>query len=93
MSLDDAPALYEAVSPVNAVVTRTVPTLLIHGQRDELVSPAQSARLAAKLAQTGSPHLYIRLPWATHDCDVNFNGPCGQISIYAIERFLAAVLR
>jgi acetyl esterase/lipase len=93
MSLDDAPALYEAASPVNAVVTRTVPTLLIHGQRDELVSPAQSARLAAKLAQTGSPHLYIRLPWATHDCDVNFNGPCGQISIYAIERFLAAVLR
>lgn len=93
MSLDDAPALYEAASPLNAVVAKTVPTLLIHGQRDELVSPAQSARLAAKLAQTGSPHLYIRLPWATHGCDVNFNGPCGQISTYAIERFLAAVLR
>ncbi len=93
MSLDDAPALYETASPLNAVVAKTVPTLLIHGQRDELVSPAQSARLAAKLAQTGSPHLYIRLPWATHGCDVNFNGPCGQISAYAIERFLAAVLR
>ena len=28
------------------------------------------------------------LPWATHGCDYVFAGPCGQISTYAVERFL-----
>jgi len=45
-----------------------------------------------RLARAGRPHLFLRLPWATHGCDVNFSEPCGQISTYAIERFLAAVL-
>jgi acetyl esterase/lipase len=67
--------------------------LLIHGGRDELVFPAQSERLAARLAQAQRPHYFLRLPWATHGCDVHFSGPCGQISTYVIERFLAAVMR
>ncbi|MFB3114637.1 MAG: alpha/beta hydrolase, partial [Nitrospirales bacterium] len=69
------------------------PTLLIHGERDELVSPAQSDRLSRHLSQRGVPHVYLRFPWATHGCDANFNGPCGQISTFAIERFLAAVMK
>lgn len=38
-------------------------------------------------------HLLIKLPWGTHGCDYVFNGPCGQISTYAIERFVAAVTK
>jgi hypothetical protein len=38
-------------------------------------------------------HLFIELPWGTHGCDYVFNGPCGQISTYAIERFVAAVTK
>jgi acetyl esterase/lipase len=38
-----------------------------------------------------APHLFIELPWGTHGCDYVFNGPCGQISTFAIERFVAAV--
>ncbi len=86
-----ASATYEAASPIRFVSVDTVPTLLVHGGRDELVFPAQSERLAVRLAQAQRPHYFLRLPWATHGCDVHFNGPCGQISTYAVERFLAAV--
>ena len=86
-------ATYEAASPIRFVSVDTVPTLLVHGGRDELVFPAQSERLAVRLAQAQRPHYFLRLPWATHGCDVHFNGPCGQISTYAIERFLSAVTR
>ncbi len=91
-SPDEVTGVYDAASPLNFVTRGTPPTLLVHGGRDELVFPAQSERLAVRLTQAGRPHLFLRLPWATHGCDVNFGGPCGQISTYAIERFLAAVL-
>ncbi len=58
-----------------------------------MVFPIQSERLREQLAEAGMSHLLLRLPWDTHGCDVNFSGPRGQISTYAIERFLAAVVR
>jgi acetyl esterase/lipase len=82
---------YDAASPINFVGEDTPPTLLIHGGRDELVSPMQSERLAGTLERAGRPSLLVVLPWATHGCDFNFGGPCGQISTFAIERFLKAV--
>jgi acetyl esterase/lipase len=85
------PAVYDAASPIGFVSADTVPTLLVHGGRDELVFPAHSERLAARLARAQRPYYFLRLPWATHGCDVNFSGPCGQISTYVIERFLAVV--
>jgi acetyl esterase/lipase len=88
-----ASGTYEAASPIRFVSAGTVPTLLVHGGRDELVFPVQSERLAVRLAQAQRPHYVLRLPWATHGCDVHFNGPCGQISTYAVERFLSAVTR
>jgi acetyl esterase/lipase len=91
-SLDSAPEIYAAASPLSQAHSGCPPTLLIHGGRDNLVSPVQSERLAARLAAVGCPHLLLRLPWATHGCDVNFSGPSGQISTFAIERFLAAVV-
>ena len=38
------------------------------------------------------PHAVVRLPWATHGCDYLFSSLCGQITTYAVERFLSAVL-
>ena len=92
-SPDKVPSLYDAASPINFVGPGLPPTLLIHGGRDELLSPMQSELLDAKLAEARQPHLLLRLPWATHGCDFNFSGPCGQISTYAIERFLGAVTK
>lgn len=84
-----APDQYAAASPINFVDTNTPPTLLIHGGLDPMVWPRHSELLAARLQQAERPHLYLALPWATHGCDVNLSGPSGQLSLYAIERFLA----
>lgn len=89
---DSAPAAYAAASPIRFVGPETPPTLLIHGPRDELVRYAQSTRLAQQLTAAGRPHLLLRLPWATHGADWNFHGPSGQLSTYAIEHFLRAVM-
>ena len=88
---DQIDAVYTDASPINRVGPDTPPTLLIHGGRDELVSPRQSERLAERLAQAGRPHVLLLLPWATHGCDANLSGPSGQLSTFAIERFLSAV--
>jgi acetyl esterase/lipase len=87
----DVPERYREASPVNYVGPQTPPTLLIHGALDEIVSVHNSEWLAARLAAAGRPHFFLRLPWATHGCDANLSGPSGQLSVYAIERFLAAV--
>ncbi|HUS15975.1 MAG TPA: alpha/beta hydrolase [Chloroflexia bacterium] len=87
------PAAYAAASPVNFVGPTTPPTLLIHGDRDALVSVQHSIQLDARLAGAGRPHFLLRMPWADHGCDVNLSGPCGQLATYTIERFLAAVLQ
>ncbi len=87
------PEAYRTASPINFVTASTVPTLLIHGDKNELVWVRQSERLDAKLAAANRPHFLLKLVWATHGCDYNFNGPCGQLSTYAIENFLGEVMR
>lgn len=84
---------YAAASPIRFVNASSPPTLLIHGVRDELVSIRQSERLDSRLAQTGVPHFLLKLPWATHVGDINFNGPSGQISTFVVERFLTTVMQ
>ena len=38
------------------------------------------------------PSFALLLPWATHGCEANLAGPAGQLSTYAVERFLAFAL-
>ena len=87
------PTLYEEASPLRLVTSKTVPTLLVHGEIDPLVWSLHSHRLDQKLTQAGVPHLFLDLPWATHGCDANLSGPSGQLVLYALERFLASVLK
>lgn len=84
---------YEAASPIEFVNPRTPPTLLLHGTRDELVFPEHMRRLASRLEQAGVPHLQLELPWGTHGCDANPAGPGGQITTWAVERFLTAAFQ
>jgi hypothetical protein len=60
---------------------------------DPIVSSKQSELLDAELGKVGVPRLLLRLPWATHACDKNFVGPCGQITLYAVEHFLGTVMK
>lgn len=91
-SPEEVPDVYTAASPITFVDASSPPTLLIHGGKDEMVYLRNSKRLVARLEEVGRPHLLVALPWAAHGCDANLNGPSGQISTYAIEYFLHAVL-
>ena len=89
----DLPELYREASPREWVSADTPPTLLLHGDRDVLVAPHQSTRLAEKLTEFEVPHLEIQIPGATHGFDISLAGGPGQIGLFAVERFLAAVCR
>jgi acetyl esterase/lipase len=78
-------------SPVEFVDRKSPPTLIIHGQNDVLVAYEHSRRLSRRLHQNGIKHYWLKLPWATHGFDFNLNGPGGQLSTYAVNRFLEDV--
>lgn len=86
------PQKYIACSPIEFVNKQTVSTLMIHGDNDVLVAPEHSRRLNLKLQQNGIKHYWLKLPWATHGFDYNLNGPGGQLSTYAVETFLKAIV-
>lgn len=88
----EEPERYARASPLLSAGKMSPPTLMIHGGRDEMVWPLHEHRLSEKLAAAGVPHYFLNMPWATHGCDYNFNGPCGQLSTYAVERFLGFAL-
>lgn len=90
---DKMPDVYAASSPIEFVNKFTIPTLIIHGDNDVLVSPEHSRRLDKKLQNYSIKHYYLNLPWATHGFDFHLNGPGGQLSTYAVMRFLDAVTR
>ena len=90
---DSHGAQYDAAEPRRFVSGSTPPTLFIQGLRDEHVSPFHAEFVSDRLIEAGVPHHVVRMPWATHGCDYVFSGPCGQISTYAVERFLGAILR
>jgi acetyl esterase/lipase len=89
----EARSNYDDASGVLLANRNSPPTLLLHGQFDELAWFQQSERLSARLDALGAPHNFVSLPWATHDFDSNFHGPGGQVSTYAVDAFLNAVMR
>jgi acetyl esterase/lipase len=88
---NDIPQKYVDSSPIEFVNKQTVPTLIIHGDNDVLVSPIHSRKLDEKLQQNNIKHYLLRLPWATHGFDYNINGPGGQLSTYVVERFINTI--
>lgn len=82
---------YLAESAIYNVTPQSPPTLLVHGKQDAHVWQIQSKMLSEKLTKNGVPNFALLLPWATHGCEFNLNGPSGQLSMYCVERFFAAV--
>lgn len=78
-------------SPLESATAEAPPTLLLHGRPDVLVTFHHTLRLGARLSRLGVRHFGLDLPWAPHGYDFVFNGPGSQISLYILERFLAAV--
>jgi len=86
-------ANYESASSYLIANPRVPPTLLVHGTLDTLVWYRQSERLTDKLAGLGVKHALVSLPWATHAVEYHQQGPSGQLTIFAVEWFLGAVMR
>jgi acetyl esterase/lipase len=87
----EVPERYIAESPLMHVTSQTIPTLLVHGKIDAHVWYEQSVRLSKKLDEYKVKNYFLKLPWATHGCEYNLNGPSGQLAIYCEERFFYAV--
>lgn len=84
---DEARAgLYRSGSGERLVHADVPPTLIVHGALDEMVWCRHSERLAAALARVDAPHVFVRLPWATHACEANLHGPAGQLVTGAVLR-------
>ncbi len=82
------PQQYVNSSGTETATPKAVPTLLIHGENDPLVSYLHGVRLGKKLDSLGVKHYDIYLPWATHGFDWTLNGPGGQLSTWCVMRFL-----
>jgi acetyl esterase/lipase len=87
----DFPDKYLASSPIHFVSSTSIPTLIIHGENDVLVAYEHSRRLHKKLNENGVKNYFLSIPWATHGFDYTLNGPGGQLSTYAVLKFLNSV--
>jgi len=87
------PEMYHGASPLEAVAGHAVPTLLIHGKNDVLVSYEHSVRLEKALHARNTPCYLLGLPFGTHGFDYVPGGPEGQLAAYAVHHFLRFVTK
>jgi acetyl esterase/lipase len=64
-----AKALYAAASPITQISARAPPTLLLHGDSDDLVPFAQSQAVESALKVVGVPAKLISIPGGEHGAD------------------------
>ena len=88
---DSVPTRYRDASPLAYVTRPLPPTLLIYGARDHVVEARFGRALHERLLATGTPSVFLEIPWAEHAFDVDFlrSGLSSQIALYYTERFLA----
>lgn len=87
----EVPEKYNAESPIFHVKPNSPPTLLVHGSNDAHVWHIQSVGMKAQLDKHKVKNYLLTLPWATHGCEYNLNGPSGQLAMYSVERFFKSV--
>jgi acetyl esterase/lipase len=89
-ALDFDPKLAESVSPLRFVTPDDAPTLLVHGDKDDLVKLDNSERILAELKQDNVPCQLIVIEGAEH----GFVGEDGQRASKALvewfDKFLTA---
>ena len=71
----EKPDVYKRASPIHYVAKDNPPTLLIHGEADEIVPIAQSEVLARKLKEAGASVQFIRIKNYSHDGAVGKQDP------------------
>ncbi len=85
---DEIRARFTIASPVERVNSASPPTLLMHGEQDQLVRKENLNFLAKKLKQNNVAHETLVIPYGQHGFDYNFNGWASQIAKPIILDFL-----
>jgi acetyl esterase/lipase len=87
------PDRYAQLSPLHRVHPDCPPSLLVHGQHDQLAPVAAARRLQRRLEQTGVPVTGVYLPHTDHAFDLLATtwSPPARVAIHALERFLAVL--
>lgn len=87
---EDNATLFDMLSPASLVNKWSPPCLILQGEQDKLVPYVEGLQLKNQLNATGIRNIFLSFPFQGHAFDYDFNSPGGQISLYYIERFLAA---
>jgi acetyl esterase/lipase len=87
------PDRYAQLSPVHRVHPSCPPTLLLHGEHDEMAPVAAMRQLHWRLEQAGVPVTAVYLPHTDHAFDVLGTAwsPPARAAIHVLERFLAVL--
>jgi acetyl esterase/lipase len=86
------PDQYAAATPQHWLDRPVPPTLLVHGDADQIVGPANATMLATALQAAGDRVVLLPLPWAGHGFDAIFQGLGSQVALYYWERFMGWAL-
>jgi acetyl esterase/lipase len=94
---EEVSAAYDLASPVNYVTPLSPPTLLFHGEHDQIVPVTATRLLYKKLVENNVPAIYVEFPQTEHAFDVAFRdispySPAAQAALYDVERFLALLM-
>jgi len=82
---------YRASSPLDQVGPHAPPFLVIHGDNDSVVAPAEADQFVAALsAASRAPVVYLKVPGATHAFDLLYSLRSHHV-INGVERFLRGI--
>jgi acetyl esterase/lipase len=89
----EVPDRYAQLSPIHRVHPGCPPTLLLHGQQDEMAPVAAMRQLHRRLEQAGVPVTAVYLPHTDHAFDLMGTAwsPQARTAIHVLERFLAVL--
>jgi acetyl esterase/lipase len=87
------PDRYAQLSPLHRVHPGCPPTLLVHGEHDEMAPVAAMRQLQRRLEQAGVPVAGVYLPQTDHAFDLLATtwSPPARVAIHVLERFLAVL--
>jgi len=87
------PEVYEAASPIARVTGAEPPLLLLHGDADETVPPAQSALMCDAMRSAGGGAELVLMPGVEHGFGYGVTTDPQIEAIEHVRRFLAARFR
>jgi acetyl esterase/lipase len=89
----ELPDRYAQLSPLHRVHPGCPPTLLVHGDHDEMAPVAAMRQLHRRLERAGVPVTAVFLPHTDHGFDLLATtwSPPARTTIYVLERFLAVL--